>query len=263
MVLKRFSKRLYYGMLASGLAVLLIYSIGSLSAFSSCLLYPFLRLQTIVVQPVKRLFTQRKTIAQLEAQVAQLSYDNQELIANNIELHASLAFANETKELRTFKEKYNVTNATLSRILIKHISPQEHFMLVAGGLRSGIQLDMVAVHKNNLIGKVVQVFPFYSKVQLISDRSCKVAAYCARTKASGIHEGENATASTAFNYVSHLVDIKPHDLIISSGDGLVFPQGFALGKIKRFRKGGLYYQIDVEPLLDINELQYCYLVQKS
>ena len=263
MVLKRFFKRWYYGAGLIGLLVVSFYCISSISEISSSLLYPFLRLQSIFVQPVKRLFMQRKSIAELETLVATLSQEKEKLIATNIELNASLAFTHETKELIEFKKRYTFADAALSRILVKHISPQEHFMLVSGGSRGGIKTDMVAVYKNNLIGKVVQVFPFYSKVQLLSDRVCKVAAYCAGTKANGIHEGENVTASTLLNYVSHLVDIKRDDLVISSGEGLVFPQGFALGKIKEFRKGGLYYHVDIEPLVDINELKYCYLMQKS
>ncbi len=263
MVLKRFSQRWYYGACLIVFFLVSFYCRTPISSVSSIFLYPFLQLQSLVVQPVKRLFMQRKNIAELEALVATLSQEKENLIATNIEVNAALFFAHETKELIEFKKRYTFADAPLSRILVKHISPQEHFMLVAGGSRAGINLDMVAVYKNNLIGKVVQVFPFYSKVQLVSDRACKVAAYCAGTKAGGIHEGENALASTVLNYVSHLVDIKRDDLVISSGEGLVFPQGFALGKIKEFRKGGLYYHVDIEPLVDINELKYCYLVQKK
>jgi len=64
-------------------------------------------------------------------------------------------------------------------------------------------------------------------------------------------------------YVSHLEDVKMDDMLLSTGDGLIFPNGFALGKITKIEQGGLFYDIEVKPSLDFHTLRYCTLLTKD
>ena len=178
-------------------------------------------------------------------------------------LHALLHYDHDIKELADFKKRYEESHGHIAQILMKHFSDQSHFFLIDIGTRQGIKPDMVAVYKNCLIGKVAEVYPFYSKVVLITDKTCKVAAYCAQTHASGIHEGSNQSEQTMLNHVSHLSVMKEGDLILSSGEGLIFPQGFALGNVMSCKPNGLLYTVHVEPLVDMHALAYCLIIQKG
>ncbi len=60
-----------------------------------------------------------------------------------------------------------------------------------------------------------------------------------------------------------LESVAVNDVIISSGEGLVFPKGFALGTVVAADKGELFYDIMVKPALDFKTLQYCMLVAKE
>jgi len=151
----------------------------------------------------------------------------------------------------------------VGHIIFKHISEQAHYVLVNQGAAHGIETGMVAVYNNCLVGKVEEVYPWYCKVVAITDRSCKVAGYCESTKSAGIHVGSNQLSLTSLERVSHLEKVNDGDLILSSGEGLVFPQGFALGRIKEQKKEGLWYQIGVEPLIDLSKLSYCMFISKT
>jgi rod shape-determining protein MreC len=131
------------------------------------------------------------------------------------------------------------------------------------GASKGVQPNMVALYKNCLIGRVSEVYPSYSKVLLITDKTCKIAALCGTTKSSGIHEGLNKKDYCTLNYVSHLCTLEEGELVISSGEGLVFPQGFGLGKIKSFTRKGLFYDVVIEPLVDLKNIEYVYIIQKG
>jgi rod shape-determining protein MreC len=122
---------------------------------------------------------------------------------------------------------------------------------------------MVVVSGNKLVGKIVEVFPYYSKVLLVTDPLCKVAVKTAKTGVKGIHEGCLSLDKTTIKYMSHLETIEQNDLVLTSGEGLVFPQGFAVGILQEFFIKNLQYQVTVKPVINFQTLAYCTIVQKG
>lgn len=230
---------------------------------SSSILYPLLRLQHAVVVPVSQWFERRATIQELESSIENMREAHEKLCAENSALKALCLYANETSELRAFNKRYALQNGHMAQILARHFSATKQFFLVDVGSSQGIKKDMVALYGNNIVGRVAQVYPWYCEVCLVTDADCKVAGSFAQSKASGIHEGCNDTAKTVVRYVSHLDSVNVGDTVLSSGEGLVFPKGFALGKIIAADKGELFYDITVKPLLDFQTLRYCTLIAKE
>lgn len=233
------------------------------NAILSYPLYFFLYAQHMIMKPVKNMIERVHRIADLEKLVITLSQEKEDLLAQNVSLNASLHFIDETKELVDFQKTYTKLETHLTHILLKQFSEQGHYYIVDIGSKHGATVDMVAVYKNCLVGRVVQVYPLFSKVVLITDRSCKVAALCVDTNTQGIYEGMNDEHMSALAHVSHLEVLQKNSLVISSGQGLVFPQGLALGRIRYFALDGVYYIIRLSPLLDLRSLSYCHLLQKG
>lgn len=246
----------------------LLHHLFSLSPFvlmnhlSAVIAYPVLRLQKVIIKPVENWYEQRSTVQELHTLIDALRIEQHALLAENIRLQSTLAYHKDIDELVQFNKRY-ATQGHVAQILLKHLSSREHFFLVEGGLNHGINKDMVATYKNNLIGRVVEVYPWYSKVQLITDAGCQVAAYCTRTRAQGIHKGTYNEHESLLDYVSHLERIGIDDLVVSSGEGLVFPQGFALGKVVSCVVDGLYQQVKVKPAIDFRAIKYCLLLSKK
>ncbi|GMU19832.1 MAG: hypothetical protein AMXMBFR12_10230 [Candidatus Babeliales bacterium] len=236
---------------------------GVIERCGSIIVYPMLVVQHKIVSPLKSYFQNRKTVAELEQQLADLQEQHHIMLAQNIELHGMISYAQDTQELIEFKKQYDFSTAVLSQVLVKNFSEQAHFFLIDKGSNVGVAKDMVALYKDCLIGRVVEVYPRYSKVMLISDQSCKVAAYCAQSKATGIYQGDNQEWNSRLNHVSHLAQLEPGELILSSGDGMIFPRGFGIGKVKSFQNDGLFHHVVVEPLVDLHAINHCYLVQKT
>ena len=63
--------------------------------------------------------------------------------------------------------------------------------------------------------------------------------------------------------MSHLETIEQNDLVLTSGEGLVFPQGFAVGILQEFFIKNLQYQVTVKPVINFQTLAYCTIVQKG
>lgn len=229
----------------------------------SCAVYPALRLQAVLVDSVMNVVHRRQDAERLRCQIEQVLCESADLRAENIALHSALRYQKDTQELRAFNSEHTeFEGARIVQVLMRVFSPTEHYFLVDAGSRSGIEENMVAVYKNCLIGRVDQVYPWYSKVRLITDKSCKVAAYCVGADARGIHEGCNSVDRTMLRYVNHLSDVTRDELVMSSGQGVVFPRGLGLGKVAAYEKDNLYYTVTVKPIINLHQLRYCTILAK-
>lgn len=220
-------------------------------------------MQHRVVEPILQWKSRSLSIAELEKKVEDLQKKYDDLCAENIALKGLHQYADETSELRAFNKRYLSNRGCVAQILARHFSPSNQFFLVNAGTVHGIKKDMVAMHGNAIVGKITQVYPWYCKVCLITDADCKVAALIGKKRVAGIHEGINDVAGTNMRYVSHLESVHVGDDVLSSGEGLVFPKGFALGKIIAADKGDLFYTISVQPILNFQTLCYCMLIAKE
>ena len=191
-----------------------------------------------------------------------LKHDYMELIDQFIALRASHKLCTAMPVLSQFNERYNVQNKTMAKILLRHLDSDEHYILVNKGTKHGIAKDMVALYQNHLLGRVHETYDWYSKILLITDQRCCVAAYASSTQAAGIVKGFNNQTRCTFNYVSHLFTVKDNDLVISSGQGLVFPEGFCLGRIclQSLKEKALYHHIEIEPIINVAMINYCWIV---
>lgn len=247
-------------------------SVLIIETVSSSLLYPILRLQQAIIIPLVGWFEKRTTINTLQDHLEQLHKINEELYAENIALKSVCSYANDIKELQDFNQRYELIHGRIVQVLARHFSSTNQFFLVNAGASQGIKKDMVALYCNNIVGKVIEVYPWYCKICLVTDSDCKVAVTCQESYAvgkkykkgaHGIHEGVNDVLRTTVRYVSHLEKVRVNDTIISSGEGLVFPKGFALGKVIESKKGELFYDITIKPILDLPSLEYCILIAKE
>ena len=202
--------------------------------------------------------TVEKLITDLECE----RNEKEELLRENIQLKSSLGYLEQVKELIEFRKRYNLNSSMTAQIIMKQIANNNQICFIDKGSNAGITKDMIAIYKNCLLGRVIEVYPTYSKIIYITDKLCKVAAYCFKTGAIGIHNGLNQTNVTELKYVNHLSNLIEDDFVISSGEGLIFPQGYVLGKITKFTKDGIEYKVNVKPLIDIQSINFCQLIKK-
>ena len=130
------------------------------------------------------------------------------LLAENTKLKASLNHQKATTELSEFQQRYNLKEALVAKILLKSITESEQYFLINRGKNDGIKKDMVAIYKHQIIGRVTNVFSYYSKILLITDSNSKISAYTEKTKSTGIVKGFNDINNCQLCYVSHLSKIQ-------------------------------------------------------
>jgi rod shape-determining protein MreC len=235
---------------------------GLLERISIAICSPFLRVSHAISDKLTGWSEKKEAYAQLKNQYETLKKDYLAMVDQVIVLQTTNRQYEAIKELVEFRQRYNQTNRLIATVTTRNISPDEHYYLVNKGACDGVHKDMIALYQNHLVGRVCEVYNHYSKVKLITDQYSKVSAYAAQTNANGIVQGYNCINRCRFCYVSHLLNVNDFDVVVSSGQGLVFPEGFCLGKIinHSLKEKELYHFIEIEPFINLQTIDSCYLV---
>ena len=229
---------------------------------ASCVTYPFYCISGGVSDRYTHWKNDKLAYSFLKERYEALQKDYMGLLDEVITLQAQRHVYENVNELISFSQRYNLEHGITARVIFKHLDDSSHYILVNHGSSHGVKKDMVALYQNHVVGRVTDVYGWYSKVMLITDERSKVAAYTSKTQAPGIVQGFNNSSCCNFTYVSHLFQVTDNDLVISSGQGQVYPQGFCLGRIAlhMIKDKELYYHIEIKPVVNFHGLRYVLLI---
>ena len=242
---------------------LIFFNPSMLETVASCILYPFIQLQQRIVNPITTFLANQKSRAALAQTITTLREEKKTLLARVVALNSALWHEKKTQAIYNFLERYKLENCPCVHIIMKQQSPHEHSFLIDYGSLHGAHVDMIAVYNNCIMGRVVHVYPYYSKVISCADPLCKIPVYGEISHAKGIYEGIGQEYEGTLHFVSHLEQLVLDELVITSGEGVIFPEGFAVGTIAWFEHDGLYYNVGVKPLYTLDDVDYCYLIEKG
>ncbi len=238
---------------------------GIFERITAACVYPFIVASGNIAGFMHYYAEKKQTYQELLQDNAALKKSYEALQGALITLGSSSHFNQDTEEILEFKKRFELSNAVLAKVLMRTISSEEHSVIINRGIRDGVKKDMVGIYKLQIVGKVIEVTDYYSKLQLITDVQSKVAAHTNMTGAAGIITGSNTPNHCNFNYVSYINTVQADDLVFSSGQGMVFPEGFCLGKISKLvtQDKALYHEIEVTPLVDLTKISYCLLTDHA
>lgn len=222
--------------------------------------YPFLRMQHYLLSCLHNKCDATLNHQKLLDRLERVTQERDSLREENILLHATFSYYEDIHEVVAFKNRYQQVNSIVTQVLNRTLTAAGHSMLVDVGSAHGVTGHMVAVSNNCIVGVVEQVYPLYSKVRLVTDKKCKIAVYGVASRMHGIYEGNNTLDGGVVNYVSHLTEPVTGELLISSGQGLIFPQGFGVATLVAYEHDNLYYRVHTKPLIEMPLLNYCVLM---
>lgn len=225
--------------------------------------HPFLIIGNKISQPLEKLLKKKQNYNTLLSSYLKLKKESENRLAKIIELKSTQHYDKKNQEILDFKNRYSMNNAILADIILKNITHREHYILVNRGSLNGIKKDMIAIYKLQIVGRVIETHRWHSKILLITDRKSNIASYANHTNANGICQGINNINSINFKFVPHYSKLEIDDFVISSGKGLIYPEGFCIGKISKFKKNGLYYDIAIKPLIEIEKLKSCLITDQE
>ena len=218
-------------------------------------------LQLVVYQSkqnVENVLATVTEIGSMRDKNSSLSFENTILIAENTKLQE---LAQENKVLR---EQLGATSSKNQNLIVAKtigVSPlaSKRLLILDKGEINGVRENMIVVVKNILIGKIFEVFPRSSSVQLISDPDTKISVVTGR-KIKGILEGQFGAEALLTNVVQSDT-LKVGDLVSTTGEG-DFPSGLVIGQIKEVKKveKELFQKAVVAPFLLPESLSTVFLL---
>jgi rod shape-determining protein MreC len=150
-----------------------------------------------------------------------------------------------------------------------------HTLRLNKGSDAGVHDGMAVISTEGLVGRVTAVSSKTCDVLLIVDPTCKVACKVVRNGAFGIMQGAGiaingdvslemlaAVKPCVLDYISTEHELRPNDVVLTSGLGNVFPEGLPVGRLSEVQRdpSGLYQQAKVIPSADIDRLKYAFVV---
>jgi rod shape-determining protein MreC len=104
-------------------------------------------------------------------------------------------------------------------------------MLLNRGASNGVFKGQAVLDDRGLIGQTLHVGPWSADVILITDPEHAVPVRIERTGLRTIAVGAGDASSLALPYLPGNADIKEGDLLVTSGLGGVFPEGYPVAKV--------------------------------
>ena len=166
------------------------------------------------------------------------------------------ALARENGELRGLRDALPpVADRWLAaEIVTVQVNGLRQRLLLNRGAANGVFKGQAVLDDKGLIGQTTHVGPWSAEVILITDPEHAVPVRVERTGLRTIAVGAGDTASLALPYLPANADIKDGDLLVTSGLGGVFPEGYPVARVTEVHRDAVQplAQVRAAPLAHID-----------
>ncbi len=221
-------------------------------------------IQLAVNSPTRAWNWVRDTLAtreSLQAENATLSARNRELA---LRTQRFAALQRENAELRGLKAALPplAERWLVAEVVNVELNSQHQRMLLNRGAGNKVFRNQAVLDATGVLGQTISVSPWSAEVILITDPEHATPVEIQRTGVRTIAVGTGDTDSLALPYLPTNADVKDGDLLVTSGLGGVFPQGYPVARITDVRHDLLQplAQIRATPLARIDAAREVTLV---
>ena len=196
----------------------------------SILIYP---IQLLVSFPIEMAEQTYDTVISYN----ELKKENERLkekqLVDSIKLLKFESLENENIRLRGLLESsFKLGEQVLvAELLSVNLVPYEHVMVVNKGSRFGVHEKQAVLDANGIVGQVVRSLPLSSEVMLITDPNHAIPVQVNRNGLRTIAIGTGQLDRLNLPFLPNNTDILPGDLLVTSGLGGTFPQGYPVAVV--------------------------------
>ena len=141
-------------------------------------------------------------------------------------------------------------------------NPFTHRILIDKGEKDGVVLGQPVLDARGLMGQVVEVMPYTSRVLLLTDTTHSIPVQVNRNGLRAIASGTGNPERLELRHVADTADIKEGDLLVSSGLGQRFPAGYPVAMVSEVihDSGQPFAIVRAVPTATLNRSRYMLLV---
>ena len=196
-------------------------------------------------------------------------YNNYQLIEKELEKLKSKDLSKQIISLENIRYKKLVddyfikNNEIVAKVLIDRNSPFLRSVVLNKGSKNNIKLGMAVLDNEYLIGKIVEVNFFTSRVLLLSDINSKIPVSVSPNDIQAIMSGDGKENAT-LQYIQG-VDFENNNdekIVVTSGAGGLFKSGILVGKINA-TENTIMNSLRVDIYKDFTQLKYVKVISFS
>jgi len=163
-----------------------------------------------------------------------------------------LLSASSSGSMRTMAAQILAVDTTSSRQLV----------VLNKGTRDGVLVGQPVLDAKGIMGQIIDVGSMTSTVMLISDSKCAVPVRNDRTGERAILAGTNSMSRLLLINLPKSSSIEPGDLLVTSGLGRRYPEGYPVGRVKEVRNlpGDDFIKVVVSPIALLNRSRLVLLI---
>ena len=170
-------------------------------------------------------------------------------------------------ENHRLRELLNTSEQLDDKILVAELigvdpDPYTHHVIINKGQKHGVFVGQPILDAEGLMGQVIEVLPFTSRVLLVADSNHAIPVQVNRNGVRAIAVGSGKLDELVLIYVPDTADIKVGDQLVSSGLGGRYPKGYPLGEISQVTHdpGEPFAIVTARPAAKLDRSRYVLLV---
>lgn len=150
----------------------------------------------------------------------------------------------------------------LAEILSVDGDPYSQQVVINRGANDDVHEGQAIVDDQGVVGQILHAGTITSRVLLITDVSHAVPVRIERNGTRLVANGTGNINRMSINHVSNSTDIKPGDLLVTSGLGGKYPEGYPVARVTIVKKDESrpFAYVQSEPIAQINRLRYLLLL---
>lgn len=172
-----------------------------------------------------------------------------------------------TEQNVRLRELLNSASLVDEKVLVGELigvdpNPFTHRIILDKGSKDGVFLGQPVLDARGLMGQVVEIMPYSSRVLLLTDTTHSIPVQVNRNGLRAIASGTGNPERLELRHVADTADIKEGDLLVSSGLGQRFPAGYPVAVVKEVihDSGQPFAIVRAVPTAALNRSRYMLLV---
>ena len=141
----------------------------------------------------------------------------------------------------------------MGRILIDPYKNDDFSFVIDLGKKNGLKINDIVFNEKGMIGRVIELGDFSSKVVTLYDQDSVIPVYSLKTKKSFFVEGFNEKLK--IKHIDSAFELEHDEILITTKAAGYFKEGIKVGKIKKTLN-----EVYVEPFANLSDTIYVYVL---
>jgi len=150
----------------------------------------------------------------------------------------------------------------IAEVMAVDTTPYRHQIVIDKGSDDGVYVGQPVINDQGIVGQVTYVSAQNSRVLLLTDSNSAIPVQVIRNDIRVIASGTGQVDQINLEHIPTSTDIRVGDLLVTSGLGGVYPEGYPVAKVTSVNRDTKreFADITAKPVVDFERLRYLLLV---